>query len=153
MWILNWKKIELKNKPVAWIEGIEYSWRKRLGFVRRARERVWGHWKRLYGCSSPWRKRLGFVRREREFWVSVFDLLISLSFSVLSMASFFLGSIVSPFNCILTQSSPYTACTASTSASTSSSSTMRERFFFSFLFWEREKNKDAFSSFYSNVVF
>ena len=26
-------------------------------------------------------------------------------------------------------------------------------FFFSFLFWEREKNKDAFSSFYSNVVF
>ena len=28
-----------------------------------------------------------------------------------------------------------------------------EIFFFSFLFWEREKNKDAFSSFYSNVVF
>ena len=25
--------------------------------------------------------------------------------------------------------------------------------FFSFLFWEREKNKDAVSSFYSNVVF
>ena len=33
------------------------------------------------------------------FWVSVFDLSISLSFSVLSIASFF-GSIVSPFNCI-----------------------------------------------------
>ena len=28
-------------------------------------------------------------KREREFWVSVFDLSISLSFSVLSMASFF----------------------------------------------------------------
>ena len=27
--------------------------------------------------------------REREFWVSVFDLLISVSFSVLSIASFF----------------------------------------------------------------
>ena len=40
--------------------------------------------------------------REREFWVSVFDLLISVSFSVLNIASFFFGSIVSPFNCILT---------------------------------------------------
>ena len=53
----------------------------------------------------------------------------------------------------VTMESPYTACTTSISASTSSSLTMRERCFFSFLFWQREKNKDAFSSFYSNVVF
>ena len=78
-------------------------------------------------------------KRERVLGFSFWSLDLSLLLRSQYGKFFLLGSIVSPFNCILTQSSPYTACTASTSASTSSSLTMRERFFFPFCFGRKRK--------------
>ena len=93
MWILNWKKIELKNKPVAWIEGIEYSWRKRLGFVRRKRDSL--------GILEE-TVRLFFILIS--VWCFGFQFLISwyLSPSPFLVSQVFSGSIASPLNCILT---------------------------------------------------
>ena len=62
------------------------------------------NWKRLYGCSSSWRKRLGFVRRERErvLGFSFWSLDLCLFLRPQYRKFFFFGSVVSPFNCILT---------------------------------------------------